>query len=354
MASIYRQSQLFRSALLRRERRAATELAASYTRIFASIKRELDHLTTRIATESTAGLILREQQLRFLLAQAETQATKFTAIAVRQITDSQRSEIEHGAEDAVNLLRRAYQETPPGLTISFAQLPRGVIESIVGNLGDDSPLTDLLNTFGPEMRREMSALLTNSIAQGKSIRYIANKMAQISQQPLVRTLLVARTETLRAYRQGSIATYAENKDVVKGWTWVCAASTRTCMACWMLHGTVHSNAEEFSEHPAGRCTPVPLTKSWAELGISGMPEQPPIQSGESQFLMLPAKDQRQILGDAAYRAWKDGAVSLQDFVGLKNDPRWGQTHYRRSLDEILGPAARQYKIDTPAPQRRAA
>lgn len=114
------------------------------------------------------------------------------------------------------------------------------------------------------------------------------------------------------------------------------------------------NDEMFSDHPNGRCTPVPLTKSWAELGIPGMAEQPPIQSGQSQFLMLPADQQRRIMGDASYRAWKAGAVSLEDFVGVKTSSQWGETHYKRSLNEILGPGAEQFKTPPIQPARQAA
>lgn len=348
MPNIYRQSQLFRAALIRRERRAAAELARAYTRIFASLQKDLDQVVIRSAREGTEGLIIREQQLRMLLAQVERKATKFTAIAVNKISETQASEIEHGAEDAINLLRRAYSGAPPGLTITFGQLPEGVIESMVGNLGDGSPLRLLLNEFGSEASREISAMLINSIAAGRSIRRIAQDMRRLTQEPLARTLLVARTEVLRAYRQGSIATYQANKDVVKGWTWVSAASARTCMACWMMHGTAHSNEEMFSDHPNGRCTPVPLTKTWEELGIAGMREQEPIQSGESAFLNLPASEQRRIMGGPAYRAWRDGAVTLQDFVGVKQSSQWGETHHTRSLRDILGEDAQRY-YGKPAP-----
>jgi SPP1 gp7 family putative phage head morphogenesis protein len=353
MPDIYRQSQMFREALIRRERRAAAELASSYTRVWASIKKELDLLTARIATESTAGLIIREQQLRFLLARVETQVTKFTAIAVKKITATQKLEVEHGATDALNLIKRAYSNAPPGLSISFMRLPEGVIEALVGNLGDGTPLRELLDTFGHELGREINNLLVNSIAEGRSVQRIAREMKRISQQPLARTLLISRTEVLRAYRQGSIATYSANKDVVKGWTWLSAQSARTCISCWLMHGTVHSVDEDFSDHPNGRCTAVPLTKSWADLGFEGMPEQPALPSGESLFTRLPAEQQRRIMGDASYRAWRAGAVDLQDFVGVRNDPRWGQTHYHRSLTEILGEGARRYIVPAP-PQRRAA
>lgn len=675
MANIYRQSQLFRAALLRRERRAATELAAVYTRLFRAVTRELDQLVARIVEEGTPGLLIREQQLRHLLAQIEAQATKFTAIAVSRISREQAREIEHGAEDAVNLLRRAYAGAPAGLTLSFSQLPIGVIEALVGNLGDGSPLRLLLASFGSEAAREISALFINAVGAGRSVRAIAREMRDLAQQPLTRTLLVSRTEVLRAYRQGSISTYQANKDVVKGWRWLSAQSERTCIACWILDGSVHDSNEDFSSHPncltaeavvvapsataytsrwfdgevieiqtlngytltitpnhpiltsAGwvaaqflreggdvisggdaqrvaavispndyntparieqiwkslaaksqmlrrtvpassedfhgdggfdgevdvvwansflrysldaplfepsghqpffirraydsglsgsssgnsradwllpasngslssqhnaaiffgaaqgchqtiglglsaqfdrltnqpatnnsarsiealseggfrfsseigsgdfinrdwneraiipqpnsvfsqnavdyfegdaeaaskllarltglvtsdkilkirrfpfsgqvynlqtksgwysanniithncRCTPVPITKSWAELGIAGMPELAPVQTGESKFLMMPAESQRRILGNAGYKAWKAGAVTLEDFVGVRRSAEWGDTHYHRSLREILGPDAERYYGKTDQPAQAAA
>jgi SPP1 gp7 family putative phage head morphogenesis protein len=346
MPNIYRQSQLFREALIRRERRAATELASAYTRAWAGIKRELDLLTARIATESTAGLIIREQQLRMLLAEVEAQVTKFSAIAVKKITATQKLEVQHGTQDALNLLRRAYEGAPAGLSITFTKLPQGAIEAIVGNLTDGSPLATLFDQLGPEVRRQANAVLIDAITQGQSIPRIAKRIQQVTQQPLNRALLISRTEVLRAYRQSSISTYAANKDVVKGWTWISAQSASTCMSCWLMHGTVHEADEDFSDHPNGRCTPVPLTKSWAELGFAGMPEQTPIPTGESMFRGLPSEQQRQIMGDASYRAWKAGAVDLTDFV---RPIRVG----RRSLTEILGPGAQEYMAPT-TPQRRAA
>lgn len=354
MANIYSQAREFREALIRRERVAATRLARAYSQLWIRLQRELDMLVVQIAKEGTPGLIIRDTQLRMLLAQIEAQATKFTAIAVGKIIAQQRKEIEHGAEDAISLLGRAYTNAPPGLILNFQQLPAGVVEAMVGNLGDGSPLARLIQSYGPELARDINALLIEAVAAGQSVRTIAREIHRLSQQPLAKTLLLARTEILRAYRQGSVATYQANKDVVKGWTWVSAASARTCMACWMMHGTVHPNEEEFSDHPNGRCTPVPITLSWAEMGIQGMPEQAPIQSGESAFLMLPADEQRRIMGDASYRAWKAGAVDLQDFVGVKHSSQWGETHHTRSLRDILGPGAEQYYSKPAEPIRRAA
>jgi len=49
------------------------------------------------------------------------------------------------------------------------------------------------------------------------------------------------------------------------------------------------------------------------------------------------------LGPAALRAYKSGAVSLDDFVGVEKSVDWGLTRYTRSLTEILGDRAAQFK-----------
>ena len=82
---------------------------------------------------------------------------------------------------------------------------------------------------------------------------------------------------------------------------------------------------------------VPETKTWAALGFEGVPEtQPEIETGESLFARLRGAQQRAILGNAAFEAYKAGAVKLADFVGRQSDPRWGTMRYARSLKEILG------------------
>ncbi len=81
-------------------------------------------------------------------------------------------------------------------------------------------------------------------------------------EALVRT---AATDVTGAAR---MRTFRANKDVVKGWKWVATLDTRTCEVCGARDGKVYDIEVGFAApHMNCRCTPVPVTKSWKELGI---------------------------------------------------------------------------------------
>jgi len=107
--------------------------------------------------------------------------------------------------------------------------------------------------------------LTRGLALGLGPEVIRRLIQQMMGMVLTRALRIARTEMLRAYREAARRNYQANSDVVKGWIWHSALNERTCAACWAMHGTVHRLEERLDDHVGGRCTAVPLTKTWAEL-----------------------------------------------------------------------------------------
>jgi len=130
-----------------------------------------------------------------------------------------------------------------------------------------------------------------------------------------------------------------------------ACDLRTCAMCWISHGTVHPLGEAMEDHPNGRCSMMPRTKSWAEIGkmigvdLSDLPDtRPAITPGIDQFKELSMEEQMNILGPAKWAAWKEGKFELSDLVGRKYDKVWGGMTYEKSLSEILG--SKQAKIFT--------
>jgi len=179
--------------------------------------------------------------------------------------------------------------------------------------------------------------LGTGAAAGQNPRTITRQIRQALGGNLVRALTIACTEVMRAYRESSRRSYQANSDVVKGWIWHSALGTRTCPACWAMHGTFHRLDEQLDDHPNGRCAMVPVTKTWQELGFKGIPEaRRQIETGADLFEKLPDADKEKVLGKAGFQAYKAGKLKLGDFVGRKRSREWGSMRYTRSLRDILG------------------
>ena len=80
-------------------------------------------------------------------------------------------------------------------------------------------------------------------------------------------------------------------------------------------------------HPACRCTMVPQTKTWREMGYNIDEVVEPIEEGESLFAKQPVATQRAVLG-SQYDRYKNGDITLNDFVYAKQSA-YGTTYVKR-------------------------
>jgi hypothetical protein len=84
------------------------------------------------------------------------------------------------------------------------------------------------------------------------------------------------------------------------------------------------------------------------------------QSGLAYLKGLSDKELEKLLGPKGFAAYKDGLLSLEDFLGHKSSPLWGESVYQRSVKQALtGPEAGlkpSYKIPelkNPNPAKKA-
>jgi hypothetical protein len=164
-------------------------------------------------------------------------------------------------------------------------------------------------------------------------------MRQGLQSGFQRSLVIARTEQLRAWREASRATY-QASGVVAGYKRLAAKSTRTCIACLLADGQFYALDQPFEEHPQGRCTLVPV--------LIGR-DPPDWERGRQWLERQPPATQRQLLGPAAYNAWQAGDLRLEELVERHEHPTWGAALQVRSLRSVLGSeqAARWVQQATP-------
>lgn len=343
---IYDAIERFRRQLLQRERHAASKMVRVYGEAWKRIKREYDKHNKELFEaededkEALAWKLMRVGKMKQFI---ESELARFSVYADESIVEQQHEAIEAAEAHAHELILKSLGEVPHGITIALYQPNRSAVEKMVGMTQQDSPLHRLLAGIAPQTAEAAGNILVQGIMLGKNPRDVAVDLRRVLGEALSRALRIARTEVLRAYREATRETYRANSDIVKGWIWHSACDDHTCAACWAMHGTHHSLDERLDDHPNGRCSALPLTKSWEEIGkqygidLSDVPDtNPDTEPGVLRFDRLPAEKQIKILGPAKYAAWKEGEFSLSDIAGRAWSREWGTHRFEKSLMQLLG------------------
>ncbi len=318
-------------------------MAEAYGAAWQRIRHQLGGFEAQIAqaralgTEISPAWLLQRDRLQSLQRQVEAEIAGFAQFAEREVWNGQQAAVDAAQAHAEELARAGLGPPPPGVTLAWDRLPTAALTDLVGFLGDGSPLRAILDELGPDASLAVRKALIAGVATGQNPRAIASTIRGQLGGNLVRALTISRTEVLRSYREASRRSYHANRDIVTGWLWQAGLSSRTCASCWAMHGSFHRLDERLDDHPRGRCTMVPVTKSWGELGVPGAREtRVEVERGPDVFAKLPAAEQQAILGPAKYAAYRQGLITLEDLVHRSHDPRWGTMRREASLREVLG------------------
>lgn len=120
---------------------------------------------------------------------------------------------------------------------------------------------------------DMAKASRRLLGQGKEIGgIVGNRLMQQSQT-------IARTEIMRVSNSVAERIYNQNTDILKGNQWLSTLDHRTCISCGALDGKIFYFNKGMVPpprplHPNCRCTLVPITKSWAELGADQKIQEP--------------------------------------------------------------------------------
>lgn len=173
----------------------------------------------------------------------------------------------------------------------------------------------------------MRRALIRGVALGENPRTAAARMLRLAEHRfnggLARALTIARTEILDAHRSAAAAHHFDHADVLRGWAWNAKLDVRTCPACWAKHGTVHELHEPGPyDHQCGRCSRMPLTRSWADLGYDI--EEPPslLPDAEAVFDALPAWQKVRIMGPVRLQGLETGALPWTGLAVKRETPAW--------------------------------
>lgn len=328
MPSLHKAALQFRADLLERDSRAARELATLYLGAARRIRQQILQLALRMQEARAAGetispsWLYRQQRLATLLLQVQNELAGFNALASTTVASLQRELASLGLRHSADLFAIATEGA--GLSGGFAKLPSQAAGALAGFAGDGSPVAELFARLAPGAAASVKQALFSGIVRGVGAEAVAKEVFQSLGGNMARSLLIARNESLRAYRESSQQFYEANNDVIDGWRWVAACNTRTCPVCWAMHGSEHSVKEQFVSHPGCRCTPAPITDS-----------TPAVQSGPLRFAALSKPQQLQVLGPLKFAAYEGNQITLRDLVGTMSSRRWGMSLRERSLSDAL-------------------
>lgn len=338
----------FREQLAQQEATSAERMATIYARIYANLQRDAAALAEEIALMDppSRSKILKLARTQQLLEQVKIQVGRFGGVVEGELTVIQDAAVRQGIDDALSLMAASLPpDLPPQLQRaivgSFARLPADAIEAATGMMSEDSPLRQrLTDKFGEWTAEQVERHLVDGIAAGMNPRRIAAMLEHNLQEGLgsglTSALSTIRTAQIKSYQTANFATYRANSDVVKGWVWHAELGPRTCLSCLAMHGTIHPLDEVMNDHDNGRCTPIPQTITYADLGLDIPEKREEIQSGESWFNRQPESVQREMMGPGKYDAWKAGKFEFSQLSKEYDHPSYGTLLREATLAELTG------------------
>lgn len=345
MPEIYRVAMRYRAALRAENDAALARLVQSYGRIYERLQTALRALEADILEAQAAGVdfsvdwLRRQGRYRELLRQVEEELGRYGAGLGMELDRLTAEGIARGEADALGLTAARLPGLPQAaLQTVWNRLPTAAVETLLGFLAPDSPLTKRLAKFGPEAALRIGRALEESVAAGYSPRVLAETLRRQAGMSLTDALRMARTTQVNAYREASRLAYLANEKLVPTWTWCSALDPAgTCLACIAKHGSVHPVTERLNDHHNGWCVMLPNPVSYRELGLNvdGPPAEV-LPTGEAWLKGLPEAEQRVFFSGKEWEAWQAGKVGLQDFLGRAEDRVWGEMVVQRGLTEALG------------------
>lgn len=281
----------------------------------------VDQITAMQARGKTPSLgkLYQLGRLKNLLIQAQEQTALYAGRAAEYIAREQATSVALGVQDAASVL---------GMSIGgqFDRLSATAIEAMIaataGTGADGAPLRQLLfermvrgvdGSILPGVQERLIQTLRNAIVQGWNPKKTAKLLKDDLAGGLNKALVIARTETMRAYRLGSSQQYTQS-GMVEGVVRMCAHTPSTCLACLADEGTVYPSEEAIPDHPNGRCTGVPWVKGT---------DKPAFEAGEKWLRNQDEATQRGIMGSTRYDKWQAGEVTFADFATRTEHAVWG-------------------------------
>lgn len=192
------------------------------------------------------------------------------------------------------------------------------------------------------VEQRMKAELVRATVVGDNPNQTARRIIQRTGDEfyggLSRATRIARTEIHDAHRAADHLAAQANRHLVKEWQWMSTLDARSCGACLAMHGQRFPIDEP---GPAGhvqcRCTRIDVTRSWEELGFTGIEDTGLDLEAQRDawFENLTDGTQRSILGPGKYELWQNGQITWNDLSTRVDNPGWRASYIETPLKDLV-------------------
>lgn len=320
-------------------------LVARWSQAWHEISAEWESVVGEIIAARTAGEAPHPAQIAQLartqraLAVTAEQLTELVGEFHDILDEPLREVVRRTADMAGQVIASQLPDSP--LLASFTRVDQTAMMHIIeramtGVVASSMPLTD-------DALDAVKAALIRAVPSGwhpdRAAREMLRRTRSAFNGGLTRAMRIARTEMLDAHRAANMHQMRENPTVA-GWVWVANLDSTTCPSCIAQHGTLHPLEEDGPhDHQNGRCTALPKTQTWADLGFPGIDEpEDLIQSPEAWIAENP-QDALQALGPDRFQMLTDGRITLADMSTLHHNDGWRDSFHATSLSDLRKAAA---------------
>lgn len=320
----------------------ADDLIAAWLHALREAKKELDKALSMGDLDRAARL----EVSRRVIAEQILEAARATN---QTLAPGARLAVENAASSQEELIA---SQLPRALDVNFRRPDPEALKAIVERT--TKQITVRTYYLSREAVAAMTRALRLGISGGLNPREAARRMVAdtegIFNGGIARALVIARTEMLDAHRAAARAVDLANRDILAGWQWYAKLDSRTCPSCIAQHGSLHEVDEPGPlDHHQGRCTRLPKTKTWRELGFDiAEPSGLDFESGPDWFNRQPEETQRDILGPKRYEAWRAGGYPFSEWSKPRTSDGWRTAYHTGKVGQ---PPEGGWRWPSPPPDR---
>ncbi|WBL18509.1 phage minor head protein [Citricoccus sp. NR2] len=284
-----------------------------------------------------ASVLARDQRLTQALTRSRQALDELEVYTGTRVT----VDVGDAVLDAVNTRYTSLQ----------SQLPPEAPGALLGRLDDEAldaivarttqQITSAAVGLSASAAAAVRAELIRGITVGSNPNVVARRMLRRTEGAfnggLVRATRIARTEMLTAHRIADQDTALKNRNLITARIWLSTLDARTCSSCLAQHGTEWPvDAYGPEDHPQGRCVFVDKTKSWAELGFTGIeePDMDLAAERDDWWENLTPEAQDRTLGKARADLLRNGDISWSDMSTLRRNPEWMDHYIETPLKDL--------------------